>query len=63
MVTVLNITPAEVQARISSGESVGLIDIDMTTEWIGGHAVGVRRLDQLDSAAVVSLQMIGIHPC
>ena len=54
--TIHNVTPAEVQARIASGEAVDLIDVSTTTEWFGGHAAAARHvpLGQLDPALIVS---------
>jgi thioredoxin len=59
--TILNITPAEVQARIARGETVDLIDIRTTMEWNGGHAAGARHvpLDRLDPIAAVGQRMGG----
>lgn len=57
--TILNIAPADIQARIARGETVDLIDVRTTMEWNGGHAAGARHvpLEQLDPAAIVRQRM------
>jgi len=53
--TISNISPAEVKARIARGETIDLIDVSTVQEWNSGHAVGARHapLARLDPAAIV----------
>ncbi len=54
--TISNINPADVNARIARGEPVDLIDVRTAVEWHKGHAVGARHvpLSQLDPATVMA---------
>lgn len=52
------ITPQQVAERLSNGETLMMLDVRETTEWVKGHVVGAQhiplgqllmRIDELDS--------------